>query len=266
MAWCTAALLASPILASVHAFLARLDGAAFPDVGLLSTLARELGLHTRSGASIRFVAPHPPARTLAESYEMRILHDGTVATRPDNWHDLFNALAWLAFPRTKSCINAWHCAELTARGGASPRGPLRDFLSLFDEGGAFAVSSDPTLTALLAGHAWKDLFWTRRDDVHRSMRFVVLGHAVMEKALDPYPGVTARTLLRDVDPQAIEAPWRELIAACDAAGEAAVDAVARTGDRRAFGALPVLGVPGWTIDNADPAYYDDPRYFRPKRR
>ena len=45
-------------------------------------------------------------------YEVHLFETGQVQTRPDNRHDLFNALAWLAFPRTKARINAMHAAEI----------------------------------------------------------------------------------------------------------------------------------------------------------
>ena len=32
-----------------------------------------------------------------------------------------------------------------------------------------------------------------------------------------------------------------------------------------FSPLPVLGVPGWWPENADPAFYDDGAVFRPAR-
>jgi len=35
---------------------------------------------------------------------------------------------------------------------------------------------------------------------------------------------------------------------------------------RDFAPLPVLGVPGWCADNADPSFYDDPAVFRRGRR
>jgi hypothetical protein len=43
-----------------------------------------------------------------------------VATRVDNLHDWFNALAWLCFPRTKARINAMHAAEIPRTGKRRP--------------------------------------------------------------------------------------------------------------------------------------------------
>ena len=42
-----------------------------------------------------------------EGYEERAFLTGKIATRPGNTHDLFNALIWLAFPRTKEEQGHW---------------------------------------------------------------------------------------------------------------------------------------------------------------
>ena len=57
-------------------------------------------------------------------YEIHLFETGQVHTRPDSKHDLFNALAWLAFPQTKARINALHAREIAREGGK--RGRLRD--------------------------------------------------------------------------------------------------------------------------------------------
>src|ERR1041385_3771923 len=38
-------------------------------------------------------------------YEVRIAERGEVPTRPENLHDLLNALVWAAFPRTKLALS-----------------------------------------------------------------------------------------------------------------------------------------------------------------
>src|SRR5439155_887297 len=132
---------------------------------------------------------------------------GCVETRPESLHDLFNALAWLAFPRTKARINAMHAERIPHERGR--RGRLRDLLTLFDEGGAIVACADAELLALLRGFRWKELFWEHRGRVLRSMRISVLGHAVLEKALDPWPGITCKAIFvapgADADAQA--AAW-----------------------------------------------------------
>jgi hypothetical protein len=196
-----------------------------------------------SGHPIRFV---PPTGARGP-YELRVYQTGCVETREDNLHDWFNALCWLAFPRTKARINAMHAAAIPAEQGR--RGRLRDLLTIFDEGGAVVVCADAELVQMVREFRWKALFWEQRERVRRTMRFVVLGHAVLEQALEPRPGITCKALFaspdRDADAQAAE--WL-----------AQVNADASPRD---LAPLPVFGYPGWA-DNDNAAFYDDERYFR----
>jgi len=215
-----------------------------PSLEGLNALAQRAGVRTQSGHPLRFVAP-----SVADAYyEIRVFQTGCVATRPDNRHDLFNALAWLAFPKTKALINALHAEEIPRENGR--RGRKRDLLTLLDEGGAIVQCDDPELIASLRAARWKELFWERRARVQRSMRFCVLGHAVLEQAIKPWPGITCKALFvpRDADPDR---------AACAWLAELAPDATPA-----ALAALPVFGYPGWLPDNERAPFYDDTRYFR----
>jgi hypothetical protein len=71
-----------------------------PDSAALVALAEQHPRHVASGQRIRFVPPQDDGK----AYECRIWERGEVETRPDNWHDFFNALVWLPFrtPRTPS--------------------------------------------------------------------------------------------------------------------------------------------------------------------
>jgi hypothetical protein len=157
-----------------------------PDPASLDLLMAPLDLRTGSGRRLRFVPP--PADGL--DYEMRIWARGEVATRPDNWHDFFNALVWCTFPLAKAALNARHAAALTAQAGI--RGSDRDALTHFDECGVVVVASDPSLLALLRGFQWRALFWTRRHDLARALRCFVFGHATYEHLLRPFRGLTAK--------------------------------------------------------------------------
>ena len=57
-------------------------------------------------------------------YEMHIGSTGEVPTRGDNWHDWFNALCWLSWPRSKLAMNARQVAAIN--GDEFRRGPRRD--------------------------------------------------------------------------------------------------------------------------------------------
>lgn len=170
-------------------------------------------------------------------------------TRIDRLHDWFNALAWLAFPRTKARLNALHAAAIPREGAR--RGRLRDMLTIFDEGGALVVSDDAALIGLVREMRWRELFWARREKLAQAVRFVVLGHAVLEQALEPRPGITCKSIFvspgRSLDEQA--AAW---LAACGAQATP-----------KDLAPLPVFGYPGWLPGSGSAAFYDDERYFRP---
>lgn len=225
-------------------------------------------LVNREGKAIRFVPQSDKPQQLENEYEPRIYLKGEVQTRTENWHDLFNALVWLAFPKTKAVINARHYTEILqerAAEGGKPRGKVRDRLTQFDESGVVVLCADAKLVQLLADHQWKQLFWERREQVIRCMRFMVFGHSLYEKVLRPYPGITGKALVLDVTPQDLQQPLREVAGLADSLLAGVVGDVERFNAETRLQPLPLMGVPGWVPDNADSAYYDDVRYFRPKR-
>jgi len=264
--WNRDALIASPMFASIRSLVAALPETGFPALDALNAIAADRRIATGGGAALRFVAAgtHPGATD--RSYEERVFETGAVPTRDASWHDLFNALIWLAFPRTKATLNRRHCEELRERRGDPRRGTARDVLTLFDEGGVLVACADPSLGRLLRDFRWKELFWQRRSDVQQRMRFHVFGHAILETARAPFRGITAKALILDTGDDTLEGPIDALNSVLDArAAEyfAAPDALVST---RSLAPLPILGIPGWTPDNDDPAYYDDVGQFRPGRR
>ena len=213
-------------------------------------LAEKSKLRTESGKPIRFVSP----ASADPYYELHLFETGCVQTRAGNWHDRFNALAWLAFPRTKARINAMHAAQIPREREQSGgrRGRLRDLLTIFDEGGAIVECANPELEEMIREFRWKDLFSENRARVLLGLRVHVLGHAVLEQALQPYPGITCKIIFAD--------PARDL----DAQAAAWLGAKGRTpGD---LPPLPVFGYPGWFPGNDRAEFYADERYFRPFKR
>jgi hypothetical protein len=264
--WDRDALIVSPIFASVRSLVAALPRTGFPVLDELNAIAADRAIATGGGAALRFVAAVPHPETTDRSYEERVFETGAVPTRAANWHDLFNALIWLAFPHTKATLNRRHCEELRARRGDPLRGTARDVLTLFDEGGVLVACAEPSLAMLLREFRWKDLFWQRRSEVRQRMRFHVFGHAILETARTPFRGITAKALILDVRDDLLPVPSEALNAALDeraAEHFAAPDALVST---RSLAPLPILGIPGWSPENDDPAYYDDVGQFRPGRR
>ncbi len=249
---------ASPLFDPLRHWLDRLPPGADgrPDT---AALAAHIPILAPNGRCIRFVPP----RADGLAYECRIRDNGEVETRPDNWHDFFNALVWLSFPQAKLALSGRHARAMVQAGTA--RGATRDALTHFDECGIVVLSSQPDLLDLLRDFKWKALFSERRADVMRAMRFVVFGHATYEALLKPFRGLTAKAILHDIDE-----PWLHLPAAAQLAAVDALLAADLTSGRyprpRDFQPLPLLGIPGVTPDSVDPAYYDDTWQFRPGRR
>lgn len=202
----------------------------------LNAAAEARGLRTESGRAVRFVTPASDA----PYYEVGVFETGRVSTRADNLHDWFNALAWLAFPRTKARLNALHAEEIPREDGK--RGRRRDLLTIFDEGGAIVAGSRQA-ESLVRAARWRELFLEH----HREFRIAVLGHAILEQALAPRPSMTCKVVFAD--------PAGDL----DAQAATLISGLATPKD---LPPLPVFGYPGWVAQSADPAFYDDTSIFR----
>lgn len=251
----------SPLLSVLRAAARRFAGNDWPDLPRLQAVIERTGICNASGLPLRLVLP---AAGAGESYEQRLYARGELEFRERNWHDLFNVLVWLTFPRAKAALNARHHMALPA-GGAGRRGPVRDALTLFDESGVIVMSADAGLLQMIREFRWKPLFWEHRAAVISGMDFMPFGHALCEKALAPYKGITGRGLLLEVERDFRAQPLAERLMNIDrrlALHIADPQALRHTHE---LSPLPVLGVPGWCADNENPVYYDDRDHFRPGR-
>lgn len=233
-------------------------GSDWPSRTVLQQALAAAGVRTASGLPLRLVVPAADGF----SYEGRLYERGELEFRERSWHDLFNVLVWLAFPRAKAALNArHHAAPVVARG----RGPVRDALTLFDESGMIVLSADADLPEMIRGFRWKELFWTHRARVADGMLFLPFGHALCEKVLAPYKGITGRCLLFRTTPEILHLPADAQLRQVDmlVAGHLA-DPAAMLGTRE-LAPLPLLGIPGWCEDNRQEEYYDDREQFRPGR-
>ena len=207
-------------------------------------------LNAQPGAPLRFV---PQDRSLSGAAYEHSIHQGDCPVRA-NLHDFFSGICWLQFPKSKLRLNELHSAQITVHGEASPRGPVRDALTVLDENGALLDAPQAIWAALLT-RQWQRLFIDLRP-LWQDVRLLIFGHALLEKMVTPRKGLTAHV-------------WR---APCPLDSLTAADIwLARQLDNeflatKPFIPLPVLGVPGWWAPNADPLFYDDANVFRSGRR
>jgi hypothetical protein len=216
---------------------------------------------------IHFVPQGMKPRAFEDKYEPRIYLKGEVPLRAENWHDLLNALVWLTFPRSKAALNRRHflAASESEKKGEKNRGPVQDALTLFDEGGVIVAYSDTHLAELLRAFQWKALFWERRRELISAMKFYLFGHALYEKALRPFTGVTGKGVIFEVEQDFFSLPLERQLEQLDATLCDYLSDNESFASTQKLAPVPLLGMPGWATENASESYYEDTRYFRSGR-
>ncbi|MDH5327058.1 MAG: DUF3025 domain-containing protein [Gammaproteobacteria bacterium] len=221
------------------------------------------------GVPISFVEQDGPPASWQKEYEPRIFLDGEVQTRCENWHDFFQVLVWYSMPKTKSTLNALHFESIERRKADDPnnktRSSIENALTQFDECGAIVTSSDPSLLDMIENFDWKTLFWEHRESTQQRLRCFCFGHAIYEKALNPYPGLTAHSILLPTAESFNRKPLQQQLKYLDAAISKKL-ATLEIQTPRDFAPFPLLGMPGWVSENQQESYYDNTDYFRPGRR
>ena len=231
-----------------HEITALALGNGLPHLDAFNALAATRGLVNAQDLPLRFIAPDKPLA--ARDYEQQILQSGCVPTRIDTWHDVMNALVWLRFPRFKVALNAAHVAAMGDE-TSSVRGRRRDALTMLDESGVWVTSARASLTDALRNRKWQSLFCVQREAVVVQMHFVVVGHAVLEKMLRPYPAITGKCLILNED--------ASNTAASESRASAAVQSISSPAE---LAPLPLQGIPGWDPHNVHRSYYENSAVFR----
>jgi len=205
----------------------------------------------------RFVAQNRALLADGLHYEQRIAERGGIATRDDNWHDLFNALVWLRHPALKRALNARQMAEI-AHMGTRQRSRAQYALTHFDEAGVVVALRDQALLPLWDAHDWHGLFWRERAAwLDGRIQVELFGHALLEHALTPGKLLVGKALVvagPDLSPAAaIHASVRAI-----RVSEALCDPLE-------LRPLPLAGVPGWHVDNGHESFCREAACFRPLR-
>lgn len=185
-----------------------------------------------------------------EHYEQKVYEAGLVNTRENNWHDFFNYIVWQKFPKTKATINQLQYQDFQTQQFAKKRTPRQNFLTQFDESGVIILSDNDELISLLRHHQWRELFWDKRELLQEQMQFIVFGHAIYEKLLSPYIGLTAKGIILD-SKQPIDDALAEYLQSL------------KNSRAKDLQPVPLLGIPGWHEDTNNSDFYNNTNYFRP---
>ena len=255
----------SPIFDSIHEVsqpFTILD--QWPTLEQFSAEFKNRNILSNNNQIILPVAQGDTPEKFDDQYESRIYLKGELQTRLENWHDFFNATAWLQFPKIKSALNSLHYDNSKNRELGTNRSPLENAITLFDECGAVIVTDNEKYLDMIKNHEWKGLFWNNKKEFPQHIQCYVFGHAMHEKALAPYLGMTTHTIilirdsnffqknhpeqLQDID-QSIASTWLE-------------KKIEKTKDLQPF---PLLGVPSWWNEKQDDVFYNNKDYFRPLR-
>lgn len=206
-------------------------------------------------ADRRFVAQDEALLDDGLHYEMRIAA-GRIATRPHNWHDLFNAAVWCRWPELKRAFNARQCAHIATM-GPRERNRAQYALTQFDEAGVVVRLRDPALLALWDRHDWRGLFLDHADAWRSGDIAIaaVVGHALLEMALAPALFMVGKCVVVTGDHD--DATCVDTVARAIDDGRVLLDPLE-------LRPLPLAGIPGWYPEQSG-AFYATAECFQPVR-
>lgn len=135
------------------------DASHWPSIATLNAVFADeigrVGVRLVAAPKTRFVLGPDGTIDPSSLYEVRIVERGEIPTRPNNVHDLLNALVWAAFPETKLALTRALAAIQRQRAAGratlpNARTPEHDRLAMFDEGAIIRVEGAGTW---IFGHA-----------------------------------------------------------------------------------------------------------------
>jgi hypothetical protein len=237
----------------------------WPELHQFSSELHKKNICSHGNKPVHAVAQAEAPELFEDYYESRIYLQGELQTRLENWHDFFNAMCWLQFPRIKSELNALHFEYSQQRQAGTNRTPMENAITLFDECGAVIVADDESLLELIHNHQWKSLFVDAGENFGRHIQCYVSGHAMFEKALTPYVGMTAHTILLIQNSSFFRNDFPHQLAEVDRL----ISDLWRNREienPKDLQPFPLLGVPGWWNEEQNEAFYDNKSYFRDRTR
>lgn len=244
----------APIFAGFARHRGLLEGAAWPSIDALNAALGEVR-HPHSGRPLHFVEQTNALLADGLHYETRIHDHGAIATRADNWHDLFNALMWIERRPLKAALNLRQAADVARAGNERTRAQMAQ--THFDEAGAIVVLRDGALLAAWDAHDWVALFHARAEAWREGdAEVIVFGHALLEHALQPAPVHTAKCIAVFDDGSTPDPVSRVEQGILDGTLLA---------DPQHLRPLPLSGIPGWHAQTDSREFYATAECFRPLR-
>lgn len=235
-----------PVFAEMQRWRALMQGSAWPDIEAINARLEVPGK--------RFVTQNETLLADGLHYEQRIAA-GDIATRTENWHDLFNAMVWARWPAIKRALNTRQCAAIATM-GVRQRNDAQAALTQFDETGVIVRVRDAAMLTAWDAHDWRRLF-VDGAALWRSGAIcvaAVIGHAMMEQALLPGRLLVGKCVVAQGDDD-------EASVATVAAAIANGDVLQQPSELRP---LPLAGIPDWHAQQ-DACFYQQADYFRPLR-
>lgn len=203
--WNAQFLLGHPLFAPFEALARGLRGDSFPSCEALTALSEQERLRRAPSASpLEFVPAVKKSRrakrtqlVLDELYDGSIHLRGQVPCLHHSYHDLFNALAFSAYVRSKRALHARQFNALKAWAGDAPKLPGRrtreqDALTIFDEGGV-VVLLEPGMM-----RTWRTSDQPLSLSAHQPKSGalpLLFGHALVEHLFDGHTQIRASALV-----------------------------------------------------------------------
>ena len=193
-----------------------------------------------------------------QAYEAFIHRERSIPTRV-NLHDFFNGLIWLHWPLLKQRLNALQAAEIARQGVGAQRGRLRDSITVLDANGGLLLAPQALCDAL-RDKRWQELFVARRA-LWEQARFLPIGHALLEKLVQPRKAITAHVICVPLE----QAPRLASLAEADGWLDDQLRTQSCNLASKPYLPIPILGIPDWCLQNQNFSFYDDSLVFRAPR-
>lgn len=211
-----------------------------------------------NGSAIRFVVQNARMQ-----YENEIYQHHVVPTRLFHWHDFFNNLTWMTFPKTKWAMIQKSYQEKATRLNKN-RTATQNVLAHFDECGVVLCSDKDEFFDYFQNFEWKKCFWNLREELLNHCYPIIVGHGILEKALMPYIGLTAKIIFLKTTKSFFSLSTEEKMTYVDSQLSHYIMSPDFPASPKALTPFPLLGWPTWHPDNSLEAFYDNMNYFRKK--